>query len=338
VLKGKKTKLSTGLASLGLLSVIGFGQSVPAAYAAHTSHIVTHRTAHKTVTIGVATVTYNDVWLNYLRHAMEHYAAGNTNIKLVWANANNDSSTQLEQVQTFINEKVDSIVVVPVDPASMRPILNAVHQAKIPLITVNRQFPGWNGNEVTSYVGSVSEQAGNLEMGQIAKLLHGKGNIAVMLGQMGQEAEVDRLKGIQDVLKHYPKIHVILEGTASWNRAPALSLMENWLHSGKHIDALVSENDEMAIGGILAIKAAGLEGKILVGGTDGTPEGLSYVQSGELNVTVYQSALGQGTDSIKFAYEVGEGQKVLKFDPVPYEMVTKANVAKYQKVWQSLTK
>ena len=327
--KFKKLTIGIGLTSLSLVSMVGI--STPFASAASKLP-----TSGKTITIGVAMSVFNDVWLNYLRTAMAQYASTNPNIKVVYADANNDASTQLQDVNNFITEQVNAIVVNPADPQAMQPILSAAYAAHIPVITVNRRFPGWNGKMVTSYVGSQSVQAGTLEMTQAAKLLHGKGNIAIMLGQLGQTAEANRLQGIKNVLKKYPKIHVVLEGTASWNRAPAMSLMENWLHSGKHINALVSENDEMAIGAILAIKAAGLQGKIIVTGTDGTPEGLGYIKTGQLAATVYQSALGQGTDSIKLAYEAALGKKVPKFDSIPYELVTKANVNKYENIWASL--
>ncbi|UOF90343.1 sugar ABC transporter substrate-binding protein [Fodinisporobacter ferrooxydans] len=330
-----KKRLATTLlvSSLAFVSLVGCGSSTTTAANPAPNNSGKADTGGK-ITIGVAMPTFDDVWLNYLRHAMEQYATKNPNIKLIFSDANNDSSKQLSEVDNFIAEKVKSIVVVPVDPKSMQPILDAANHAKVPLVAVNREFP--NMDQATAYVGSQSIQAGILEMTQIAKLLHGKGNIAIMEGQLGQEAEVDRTKGYYEVLKKYPDIHVVLKGTASWDRAKGMSLMENWLHSGKQINAVVSNNDEMAIGAIRAVSAAGMQGKIIVGGTDATPEGLSYVKNGQLAVSVYQSALGQGQDGIKLAYEAAKGEKVQKTDYVPYELVTKDNADKYLAVWKQL--
>jgi inositol transport system substrate-binding protein len=323
-------KLVAGLAitSLSFLSLFGCSNNTSNAASGSGQ-------ANGKVTIGVAMSVMDDPWLTYLTDSMKQAAGANKNINLVFADANNDSNKQLAEVENFINQKVKAIIVNAVDPSSMAPILKAANDAKIPLIAVNREFP--NLNQATSYVGSQSIQAGTLEMEGVAKALNGKGNIAIIEGQLGQEAEVDRTKGYYEVLKKYPNIHVVLTAAADWDRAKGMSLMENWLHSGKHIDAVVSNNDEMGIGAAKAIDAAGMKGKILVAGVDATPQGLGFVKSGDLILSVYQSALGQGTDSVKLAYDAATGKKVKKLDYIPYELVKPADVTKYMNIWSSLT-
>jgi inositol transport system substrate-binding protein len=321
-------KLGAGLVvtSLAFVSLIGCGSNAATNSASN---------SNGKVTIGVAMSSFDDAWLTYLIDAMKKAGNENPNINLIFADANNDSNKQLSEVENFVHQQVKAIIVNPVDPSSMAPILKAANDAKIPLIAVNREFP--NMDQATSYVGSQSIQAGQLEMEGIAQLLHGKGNIVIMQGALGQEAEVNRTKGYYEVLKKYPDIHVVLTGSANWDRAKGMSLMENWLHTGKKIDAVVSNNDEMAIGAIKAIDAAGLKGKIVVGGVDATPQGLSFVKSGELALSVYQSALGQGTDSVKEAYEAATGKSVPKTDYVPYELVKPSDADKYLNIWQQLT-
>ena len=108
--------------------------------------------------------------------------------------------------------------------------------------------------------------------------------------------------------------------------------MENWLASGDQIDAVASNNDEMAIGALSAIDAAGKLGKILVGGVDASPDALAEIDKGRLNVTVFQNAKGQGYGGIKAAALLALGQKVPENRVwIPYELVTPDNYKNYMK-------
>jgi len=107
--------------------------------------------------------------------------------------------------------------------------------------------------------------------------------------------------------------------------------MENWLSTGDQIDAVASNNDEMAIGALGAIDAAGKLGKIIVGGVDASPDALAEMDKGRLNVTVFQNAVGQGEGGIKAAIAVARGEKVDHLTWVPFELVTPENYKTYMK-------
>ena len=106
--------------------------------------------------------------------------------------------------------------------------------------------------------------------------------------------------------------------------------MENWLQANPNIDAVVAQNDEMALGALKAIEDAGQMGKIIIAGIDATPEALVYVKRGELNVTVFQDAKGQGRRSIQVARDVALGSAVEPEYLIPFELVTPDSVDAYE--------
>jgi inositol transport system substrate-binding protein len=286
----------------------------------------------KQLVIGVAMPDASDKWLTYLQDGMKKYADSQKDVKLIFSDAQNDANKQLSQVENYISQKVNAVVIVPVDTTSAPNIVNEVNNAKIPIIVVNRQYNGVD--KATAYVGSDSLQSGTMEMEEVAKLMNGKGNIAIMDGQMGHDAQIKRTQGNKEIIKKNKDMKVVLEGTGDFDRAKGMALMENWLQSGKKIDAVVSNNDEMAIGAIMALKDAGKLNNVLVAGIDATPDALKFVKDGELKVTVFQDARGQGKGGIETAIKVAKGEKVEKFNWIPYELVTKDNVDTYIAKWK----
>src|SRR5215471_4490490 len=123
--------------------------------------------------------------------------------------------------------------------------------------------------------------------------------------------------------------------TANWTREQAKTVMENWLASGQEIDGVGSNNDEMALGALQAIKAAGKLGKIPVGGTDASRDALESMGRGELNNTVFQDPVAQGEESVNAAYLLAKKQPNPKVVDdriwIPYQKVTKENFKSFLK-------
>jgi inositol transport system substrate-binding protein len=211
-------------------------------------------------------------------------------------------------------------------------MIEKANNANIPIIVVNREFKEMD--TATSYVGGISISSGLIQMEEVAKQLGGKGNIAIMNGVMGQQAARDRTEGNKQIMAKYPDMKVVLEGTANWDRAQGLALMENWLNSGKKIDAVVSNADEMIIGAYMAAEAAGKEKDILFAGIDAMPDALDLVKAGKIKVDVFQDAIGQGKGGLEAAVKVARGEKIEKIIEIPYQLVTKDNVEEYIKKWQ----
>ncbi len=282
------------------------------------------------IKIGVTIANFNDTFLTYMTDGMKEYAATlGSDVEVTYVDAKEDTATQLSQVENFISQGMNAIVVVPVDTAATDPITQAAKDAKTPLVYVNR-LPA-NLPEDVVFVGSNSIDAGIFQMEYIAEKLGGKGNVVIMMGKLDNEAAIQRTAGVEQVAAKYPDIKITKKDTANWSRPEGLTLMENWLSTGDQIDAVCSNNDDMALGAIQAIEAAGLLGKIIVGGTDATPDALAAMDEGKLDVTVFQDAAGQGSGAIKAAVGLAKGETVETRVWIPYVLVTPENYKDFMK-------
>ena len=280
------------------------------------------------IKIGVS-MLFDDLWLTILRDAMTAYAESQPGVELIMVDSKEDVATQLGQVENFVAQGVDAIILIPANTDATDPMTKAAVDAGIPLVYVNRK-PA-NLPEGVAYAGSDSIVAGTLQMEWIAEQLEGKGNVVIMNGNLSQEAAQQRTAGVKEVAAKYPDIKIIKEDTANWSRDQGLALMENWLATGDQIDAVASNNDEMAIGALAAIEAAGKLGQIIVGGVDASPDALDAMDKGRLNVTVFQNAAGQGEGGIKAAIALARGEEIEQITWIPYELVTPENYKEYMK-------
>jgi inositol transport system substrate-binding protein len=315
-------KLNLFLVSIVIMSLL----AACGAPAAQPTEPASSGSGDEKITIGVS-MLFDDLWLTTLRDAMTAYAATQPGVELVMVDSKEDVATQLGQVENFISQKVDAIVLIAANTDAADPMTKAAQDAGIPLVYVNR-LPS-NLPEGVSYVGSNSIDAGIMQAEWIAEKLGGKGNVVIMNGNLAQEAAQKRTEGEKQVFAKFPDIKIIKEDTGNWSRDQGLALMENWLASGDQIDAVASNNDEMAIGAIQAIDAAGKLGEILVGGVDASPDALQEMDKSRLNVTVFQNAKGQGEGGIKAAIALARGETIDQITWVPFELVTPENYKTY---------
>ena len=213
---------------------------------------------------------------------------------------------------------------VPVDTSAAQPMADAAKKAGIPIVFVNRN-PSIKG---VPYVGSDSLYAGTVEMEELAKLAGDKGDVVILQGQVTNEAAVLRTQGCNDVVAKNPGMKVVATQAGDWDRAKGQSITENWIQSGtlKAGDVVCANNDEMALGAINALKAGKLLDKVFVGGVDATSEALAAMQAGDLEVTVFQDAKGQGRAASQAAVDLINGKTVDDFVDIPYVLVTPANI------------
>jgi len=278
----------------------------------------------KDVKIGVSFQNMQNEFIIYMSDALRAKAK-TLGVALVESDGQGKAENQVSAVENFIAQKVDAIVLNPYDKEGCAPAVEKAVAANIPIVVVNAQVV--NLDKANAYVGSDDIDAGKIEMQHIADLIKGKGNVAIIHGPNGNSAEVQRTQGNMEILKKYPEIKVVFEQTANWDRAQALSLMENWLQTGKQIDAVVAQNDEMALGASRAIQAA--KKNIPVIGIDAIPDALKGVKDGKLVATVFQDARGQGAGAIEVAAKLARGESVPKTTFIPFQLVTKDNLAQF---------
>ncbi|BAB07620.1 sugar ABC transporter substrate-binding protein [Halalkalibacterium halodurans] len=280
--------------------------------------------------IGFAHPDFNDMFLGFLLAGVQAYEAEQTNVEVVYVDAENDSDGQIAQVEDLIAQGVDAIMAIPVDLIATEFIVDRAQQAGVPVVLINRD----SVEREDAYVGSDSLQAGTIQMEEVAAVLKGKGKIAIMNGQMGHTAQINRTLGNKQVVDQYPGMEVVIEGTGGWSREKGKELMESWIESGQTFDAVVANNDEMAIGAIMAAEEAGIVDELVFAGIDGTPDALDYMSKGKLTISVFQDAKGQGQTGLEQAIKLAKGESAEKMTNIPYETITKRNVDEYKKKWQ----
>ena len=278
--------------------------------------------------IGVSMSQFDDTWLTYLRESMDTKAKSYPDgVKLQFEDARSDVVRQLSQVESFISQKVDAIVVNPVDTAATKKITEAAVKAGIPLVYVNRRPDDLKLPKGVVTVASNDLEAGQMQMQYLAEKMGGKGDIVILLGDLANNSTTNRTKGVKEVLTKYPNIKIEQEQTGIWLRDKGMTLVNDWLTQGRKFDAVVSNNDEMAIGAAMALQQAGVaKGSVLIAGVDGTPDGLNAVKKGSLLVSVFQDAKGQADGSIDTAVKMARNEPVEPAVWVPYRLITLQNV------------
>jgi inositol transport system substrate-binding protein len=280
----------------------------------------------KQVTIGISYQNLQNEFIINIQDAVRAEAK-KLNVNLIESDGQGNAENQISQVQDFISKGVDAIILNPYDKEGSAPALNLAVQAHKPIVVVNAIVS--NLDKANAYVGSEDAEAGKIAAQRIVDVLHGKGNVVIIHGPNGHSAEVQRTEGIRDILTNNPDVKVVAEQTANWDRAQALNLMENWLASGKKIDAVIAQNDEMALGALKAIQAAGKQGQIAVIGIDAIPDALKAVADGKMVGTVFQDAKGQGTMAVDIAVDLVQGKTVKHDNYIPFQLVTTNNVAQF---------
>ena len=279
--------------------------------------------AKKNPTIGVVMNNLSTEYTANLAEAIESYANG-LGVKIIMNDGMGSADKQTSQIETLIAQKVDAVILQPIEADAMSPSVKKLQAAGVPIVNVNSITTA----QPDAYVGSRDEEAGSIAISYLAKKLNGTGNIVMMHGHPGQSAEVQRTDGAKEELKKHPNLKLIAEQTAEWNRNQAMNLMQNWLsaHQGK-IAGVFAQNDEMAMGALKALENAGLAKKIPVVGVDGIKDAIAAVAKGRLDATILQDAKGQGQSSVDIALKIINKEKHDANVYVPFTLITKENVA-----------
>jgi inositol transport system substrate-binding protein len=281
----------------------------------------------KRLKVGVTFLGYQEAFPATIRKLMI-VEAKKREIELTVYNGRESTELQIGHIEEMIRNKVDVIILNPVDANGAVKGVDLAVKAGIPIIGVNAIV---NSDQLLTYIGSNDIEAGETEMQFIADKINGKGNIVVLNGITGQSSQVQRSRGIINVLNRYPNIQVLEQASANWSSTEGYQLIKQWFakHPGQ-IDAIVSQNDEMALGAVKYMKEANLP-HIPIIGVDGLPEALMAVESGDLDATVFQDAAGQAKMAIDVAQRIVNGGHLAKTYFIPFQIVTKENVSVYTK-------
>ncbi|OQY34355.1 MAG: sugar ABC transporter substrate-binding protein [Spirochaetaceae bacterium 4572_59] len=282
--------------------------------------------------VGYVCNNFNDTFQTYVMDAAEAYFNGIDDFEIVLQDSVEDVIRQQDLVNTLIAQKIDALIVVPVDTSAMGPIVRAADEAGIPLCFVNRNpYADKTLPENVYYVGSQEVIAGQQQMEYMGELLDGKGGVGILMGKLDNEGALKRTEGNESVIADkYPGIKILAKETGNWQRDQGMTLTENWITAyGSDLNGILANNDEMALGAVEALKASGRE-DIFVMGVDAIPDAKGAVGNGTLSATVLQDAVGQGEGGAKVIHSVLTGSTPEAITWVPFVLITPENLADFQ--------
>ncbi|RVU23403.1 sugar ABC transporter substrate-binding protein [Sandaracinomonas limnophila] len=274
-------------------------------------------TEGQTLRIGVSMLSLQNEFVLNVSQSLEKYAKENK-VELIVVDAERSSLKQIEQVENFINQQVDAIILNPCEFEASSPAIIKAKKAGIPIVNVNSSTK----EKPDAFVGSDDKESAKLAIEFIAKKLNGKGNIVIIQGYLGQAAQIDRDLGAKDALKKYPNLKVLATQTGEWDRAKAMSLMENWIQlHGKNIQAVFAHNDEMGLGAAQALMDKNLKSSTIVVSVDGIADARKAVKAKKLDATILQDAENQGKNAIQLAIQLAKKQKPKNADIlIPFQV------------------
>jgi len=284
----------------------------------------------KTLRIGVVISDIEKQYFNYVKDGMEDYKKNlKEEIEIIYMDAKMDEEKQVQQVKYFIEQKVDAIIVAPVITKTgfkknTDGITKLAGNAKISLVYLNAA-PDKKKFRNVYYVYTDSKQTGRIQMEYLAKRLNGKGNVSILMGELNNTGSFERTEGVEEIADRYPEIKIVDKKSAKWLRPLAASVVEEWLSSGMELDAIVANNDEMAIGAISVLEKHGKVGEIMIVGIDGTDEAISELKEGRLAATVFDDSFKRGRLTMDTAYKAAKGEKVERVVWGEDELMTQEN-------------
>jgi ribose transport system substrate-binding protein len=248
-------------------------------------------------------------------------AAAKLGATIVFADAQNDSSKQAGDVENFVAQGVQGILISPMTVDSLVPAIEAAVKAGIPVATVDRKA---NTDAVLVHVGADNVQGGRAAAKFIIDKLHNKGSVIELEGTPGASAAIDRKTGFDEVMKK-SNVKILVSQTADFNRAKGQNVMEGLIQKYPKFDAVFGANDEMIIGAAEAMSAAGIKGKVTMG-FDATPDAFQYMKEGKLSATIDQFPGKQAGQALQILVDYIKAKKkpakqVIYINPEP---VTKA--------------
>ncbi|WP_341962272.1 ribose ABC transporter substrate-binding protein RbsB [Planococcus maritimus] len=264
-------------------------------------------------TIGFSISTLNNPFFVTLSEGAEAKAS-EMGASLSVVDAQDDASKQASDVEDLIQQGVDMILINPVDSEAVASAVESANNANIPVITVDRSA---EGGEVVSHIASDNTAGGEMAGEYLLSLVGDNAQVAELEGVLGSSAARERGEGFNKVATE--SLDVVAKQTANFNRAEGLSVMENILQANPDVTGVFAHNDEMALGALEAIEAAGKE--VAVVGFDATNDAVAAVEEGRLDGTIAQKPELIGEMAVETAVQHLDGEEVEASIPVELELI-----------------
>ena len=250
-------------------------------------------------------------------------AADELGIELHITDAQDDPNIQMKDVENLITKKPDAIIIDTCDSDAIVSSIEACNEAGIPVLTMDREA---NGGEVVSHIGYDAIKSGRMAGQYLVDTLGGKGKIVELQGIMGTNVAQNRSQGFNEIMKDNPDMEIVACQVADFDRAKGMSVMENILQANPEIDGLYAANDEMLLGALEAMDAAGRTDDIVKIGCDAIDDTIEAMKAGKVEATIAEPPFFLGKAIVQAAYDYLEGEEIESYVILDNELVTQDNV------------
>lgn len=274
------------------------------------------------IKVGLSMNTLNNPFFVSVSEGAKKGAA-DLGIDIVVTDAQNEPSKQQTDIENLLAQQVDIIIIDPADSDAIVAGIEAANEQEVPVITIDRAA---TGGDVVSHIGFDAIKSGNIAGQYIVDQIGGKGNVVELQGILGTNVAQDRSKGFNEIISKNSDIKIVAKQSANFDRAEAMSVMENILQANKEIDAVYVANDEMVLGALEAIEAAGRLDDIVVIGCDAIDPAIEAIKNGKLEATIAEPPFFLGKSAVETSMKVVKGESVEKLVILGSELTTKENV------------
>jgi ribose transport system substrate-binding protein len=272
--------------------------------------------------VGLSMNTLNNPFFVAVKEGAEAQAKEDK-VDLVITDAQNDPGKQLSDVENLLQQNIDVLIIDPTDSDAIAQAVKKANDAKIPVFTIDRSS---NGGEVITHIGFDALKSGNIAGNYLKDALGGKGKIVEIQGILGTNVGQLRSEGFNEIVKATPGFEVVAQQAANFDRGEAMKVMEDILQANPEIDGVYAANDEMALGALAAIEAAGRLDEITLIGCDAIDPSIEAIKGGKLEATIAEPPFFLGKEAVITALKISKGESVEKEVILDSTLVTKDNV------------
>ena len=280
----------------------------------------------KPIVLGLAVANLQADFFNQIKQSVEAEAQAK-GIEVQVSDAGGESATQVNQIQDFITRQVSAIIYIPAGATAAGVPVKAAGRANppIPVIAVDRNAEDAPGN---TFIATDSVAAAK-ELGEwVIKQKDGKGNIAILQGQIGTTPQVDRQKGFEEALKSAPGMEVVAQQPADWSQDKGFTVAQDMIQAHRDIDVFWGQADAMALGAAQAAENANLSPKPMVVGFDGDKAGIQAIIDGKIDATMVQQTQLMGRLAVESAIKLVNNEEVPATQLQTATLLTKDDKAK----------
>lgn len=283
--------------------------------------------ADRQYTVGLAVANLQADFFNQIKQSVVKEGE-RTNIKIITVDAHGDSATQVNQIQDLITREVDAIIYIPAGATAASVPVKAAKKAGISIVTVDRNPESAPGD---TFIATDSVAAAKALGNHVAELTNGKGNVAMILGQIGTTPQIERSKGFSEALSKYPDLNIVEEQASKmWAQDEGFSIAQDMLQRNPTINIFFGQADGLALGAAQAGKVSGKD--LIVVGFDGDAAALEALKAGKFNATMTQQTQYMGRLALRSAIDLANGEFVPPVQLMNAALTTKDNVDQFIKV------